>query len=327
MALIRPCPIWGHLHPATSRTDPQTGVRFVSNSDRAGGGYIVRDTLEIGRMSDLGRSEKARLTTWLIDQRAQGNELPEITEQVLDEIVRRRPLEAHTRAERLLQFISRCVETVGSPYDIRGGPEDGAYAWSESTNPGEIGFLIDYLIKRGWLDANAQVTRRILGGYEVPAVFRVTVDGYSHIGEQSTNVDSSQAFVAMWLSDAVKEAYEQGIELAIQDSGYEPLLITRKEYIGKIDDEVMAEIKRSKFVVADFSHGKEGVRGSVYFEAGFAYGRNIPVLFTCRKNSDLHFDTSHFNHIMWTSPEELRQKLRHRILHVIGEGPQPNADG
>ena len=36
--------------------------------------------------------------------------------------------------------------------------------------------------------------------------------------------------------------------------------------------------------------------------------------------STLHFDTNHFNHIFWTTPAELREKLKNRILRVIGEG-------
>ena len=36
----------------------------------------------------------------------------------------------------------------------------------------------------------------------------------------------------------------------------------------------------------------------------------------------LHFDTAHYNHIVWTTPEELREKLKTRILAVIGEGPE-----
>ena len=278
-------------------------------------------------MSDLGRSEKARLTTWLIAQRAQGNEFPEITEQVIDDVVRKRPMQAHERAERLLQFISGRTETVGSPYDIRGEIEDGAYAWSESTTVEEIGFLIHYLVNRGWLDASERVQRRMIGAYDVPGVFRVTVDGYSHIGEQFASVDSSQAFVAMWMNDEMNEAYDDGIYLGIWDSGYKPFRIDKKEYIDRIDDHIIAEIKRSKFLVADFSHGDDGVRGSVYYEAGFAHGLNIPVIFVCRKGSALHFDADHFNRIIWTGPEELRKRLRDRILHVIGEGPLANVDG
>ena len=333
MASIQPCPIWKGPHSATRRIDPQTGVISVSNSDRAGGGYIIDSTLEIGRMYSLELSEKARLTTWLIDQRAKGNEFPEITKQVIDDVVRRRPMQAHERAERLLQFIGSRTQTVGSPYDIRGEIEDGVYAWSESTTVEEIGFLIHYLVNRGWIDASERVGRRMIGAYDVPVVFSVTVDGYSHIGEQFASVDSSQAFVAMWMNDEMDEAYEEmneayndGIALGIRDSGYKPFRIDKKEYIDRIDDHIIAEIKRSKFLVADFSHGDDGVRGSVYYEAGFAHGLNIPVIFVCRKGSALHFDTNHFNHIFWTGPEELRKRLRDRILHVIGEGPLPNLD-
>jgi hypothetical protein len=34
---------------------------------------------------------------------------------------------------------------------------------------------------------------------------------------------------------------------AIRDSGYEPMRIDRKEHINKIDDEIIAEIRRSCF--------------------------------------------------------------------------------
>ena len=122
----------------------------------------------------------------------------------------------------------------------------------------------------------------------------------------------------------MNDAYNHGIAPGIEDSGYKPYRTDRDEYIDRIDDHIIAEIRRSKFLVADFSHGVDGVRGSVYYEAGFAHGLNIPVIFVCREGSTRHFDTDHFNHIIWTSPEELRKRLRDRILHVIGQGPLAN---
>ncbi len=100
--------------------------------------------------------------------------------------------------------------------------------------------------------------------------------------------------------------------------------IDQKEHINKIDDEIIAGIKQSRFLVADFTHGEDGARGGVYYEAGFAHGLGLPVIFTCQKDSvdKLHFDTNHYNHIVWTTPEELREKLKNRILAVIGEGPE-----
>ena len=100
--------------------------------------------------------------------------------------------------------------------------------------------------------------------------------------------------------------------------------IDRKEHVNKIDDEIIAEIRRSRFLVADFTQGEDGARGGVYYEAGFAHGLGLQVIFTCREDAveTLHFDTAHYNHIVWTTPEDLRKSLKKRILAVLGEGPE-----
>ena len=128
----------------------------------------------------------------------------------------------------------------------------------------------------------------------------------------------------MWFHETTDSAYSQGIELAIRDAGYRPLRIDQKEHLNKIEDEIVAEIRRSRFIVADFTQGDDGARGGVYYEAGFAHGLGLPVILTCRKDSfkQLHFDTNHYNHIVWGSHEELRERLKYRILRVIGEGPE-----
>ena len=128
----------------------------------------------------------------------------------------------------------------------------------------------------------------------------------------------------MWFDDSMNDVLKNGIEPAIEDAGYKPVRIDRKEHINKIEDEIIAELRRSRFVVADFTHGDDGARGGVYYEAGFAHGLDLPVIFTCREDAvdTLHFDTEHYNHIVWITPEELREKLKNRILAVIGEGPE-----
>ena len=62
----------------------------------------------------------------------------------------------------------------------------------------------------------------------------------------------------------------------------------------------------------------------MYYEAGFAHGLDLPVIFTCRDDAveTLHFDTNHYSHIVWSDPMDLREKLKNRILAVIGEGPE-----
>ena len=85
----------------------------------------------------------------------------------------------------------------------------------------------------------------------------------------------------------------------------------------------MRSFKRSRFVVADFTQGEDGARGSVYYEAGFAHGLGIEVIFACREDAlqNVHFDTRQYNHIVWETPEELRERLAARISAVIGDGP------
>lgn len=155
-------------------------------------------------------------------------------------------------------------------------------------------------------------------GYDAfPTELVVTVKGWNKVAElQTKNVeDSKQAFIAMWFNPQMDSAAENGIKKAISDAGYTPVRIDQKEHNNKIDDEIIAEIKRSKFVVADFT----GHRGGVYFEAGYAMGLGKPVIWTCRKGDleNLHFDTRQYSHIVWETEEELYKKLFNRIRASI----------
>jgi len=161
---------------------------------------------------------------------------------------------------------------------------------------------------------------------------RIMPAGYQRLEElRKSQLDSSQAFVAMWFDSSMDNAWKNGFAKGIEDAGYEPLRIDRKEHNNKIDDEIIAEIRRSRFLVADFTFKPESPhtgtlyepRGGVYYEAGFAYGLNIPVIYTCRKDmiDNVHFDTRQFNHITWETPEDLRKQLKNRISATIGDGP------
>ena len=128
-----------------------------------------------------------------------------------------------------------------------------------------------------------------------------------------------KAFVAMWFKEEVKPAYDDGIAPAIVDTGYSPIKLDLEEYSDSIIDRVIAEIKESRFVVADFT----GQRGGVYFEAGFARGLGLNVIWTCQRDQigELHFDVKGFNVIDWVDEKDLRERLFNRIRAVVGYGP------
>ena len=146
---------------------------------------------------------------------------------------------------------------------------------------------------------------------------RLTMDGWRRALELAkTQVDSSQAFVAMSFHESLDAARDEGFVPALKATGFDPVVVMNLvEHTGKIDDQIIAQIRRSGIVVADFT----GQRQSVYFEAGFALGLGRQVIWTCRADSvsDLHFDTRQYNHIAWKDPDELREKLINRVEAVV----------
>ena len=121
----------------------------------------------------------------------------------------------------------------------------------------------------------------------------------------------------MWFDSTMKDFYEKGIKPAVEEAGYVPIRIDLQDFNEKICDEIIAEIKRSKFLIADFSR----LRSGVFFEAGFAKGLGREVIFTVREADTeklkLHFDTRQYNHIVYDSPEDLHKKLYNRICATI----------
>ena len=289
-------------------------------SPRAGGAYSTSIYTQHTDLADpqLTDEAKARLTTWLIDQRSLGVESPKVTTEIVDYIRRKSPLPVHERADRLLRFTATRSESIGT-YTFISADDPGVLAWSESSRSDEADYLIDYLLGMAWIEGRGVLAG---GGH-----FRITVDGYGQIADQATNPDSSKAFVAMWFHESLDAVLAESFEPAIRAAGYKALRIDRKPHLGKIDDEIIADIRRSRFMVADFTHGDEGARGSVYFEAGFAFGLDIPVIFTCRKDmlDELHFDTRQYPHIAWEEGkmDEFQTQLRNRIEALIGRGPNP----
>ena len=294
------------------------GATLRVRSARAGGDYEIENAA-MHAIDRLDPGARARLTTWLVDQRRLGSQCPKITPEIVEYAKAKRALYPHERAEGLLRFVTEQTTVLATPILITTRTGE-AYAWSETaTDWNELEVLFKYLSDEKLLHIVYDPATRSF-------VCRVTMEGYRHIAEQETHVATTQAFVAMWFDNSMNNAFENGIKPAIKAAGYKPLRIDQKPDVNKIDDEIIAEIRRSRFLVADFTHGEEGARGGVYFEAGFAEGLGIPVIYTCHNDmvDKLHFDTRQYAHIVWETPEKLCRELLNRIRARIGEGPSAN---
>jgi hypothetical protein len=145
---------------------------------------------------------------------------------------------------------------------------------------------------------------------------RLTPKGWRRLNElRVEGIESGSAFVVMSFADDLRSAFTNAIKPALEECGFTAIRTDLVEHNGKIDDRIVADIKRSAVVVADFS----GHRQNVYFEAGFALGYGRPVIWSCREAdiASAHFDTRQYNHIVWTSPEDLKQRLKNRIAATI----------
>ena len=175
----------------------------------------------------------------------------------------------------------------------------------------------------GHLEYLALIGQRALSGLVTypPTAITLSGEGWRRVEEHTKpNIESKQAFVAMWFNDEVKTAYSEGIAKLEEDTGFSMLRIDMSEFNDKICDKILAEIRKSRFVIADVTGHRQGV----YFEAGFAMGLGLPVIWTCREDQKdkCHFDTRQYNHIFWTEANELREKLRNRIIATVGMAPK-----
>lgn len=224
------------------------------------------------------------------------------------------------RADRLLDMLARKSKYAGDAVTVNGPGwgEDGelwcSISWSLHWD--ELVYLIDaYLGKeKQWI----RNTMPLVGSVEVT----ITPKGYEHLDALRHGRSAEPiGFCAMWFDPSVLPAWTDAISPAIRDAGYRDVRIDGVQHNNRIDDEIMAQIRRSRFVVADFT----GQRGGVYFEAGFAIGLGLPVIWTVREDAlkDIHFDNRQYNFIQWkrNDLQAYRKALANRIEATLGRGP------
>ena len=169
---------------------------------------------------------------------------------------------------------------------------------------------------------------------------QVLSEGFRRLDQTNLRAGPShRGFVAMWFDPSMNEYRDNGFAKGIIDAGYDPILLQTADYTNLITDEIAANIRAASFVVADFScepirRSKNGrsvedwiVRGSVYYEAGFAMALGKPVFWTCRDacEKSLHFNIAQYPHLLWRDSVDLSKRLCDRIVAVIGWGPLATA--
>ena len=247
---------------------------------------------------------RTKISGWVSDQNREGM-VPTIREDMLQQISARSLPSYAERANRLLLDALRGQNKLGDTFNIN-EPRFVAVTYSQDIS--EVLILQKLLTERRWVEL-----------FNMEGDCEILPSGYIAADELTRKISrSNKGFVAMSFEKDLEPAYDEGFQIGILKAGYDPIRVDKEEHTNRIDDEIIAHIRTSAFIVADFT----GHCGGVYFEAGFALGLNLHVIWTCRKDDmkDLHFDIRQYNTIDWENHEELASRLQHRIEATVGKG-------
>lgn len=187
-------------------------------------------------------AEMVRLSGWVREQNAAGLSPVRIYPESARRVMQMRLPGLRERSMRVLAVLARenpspdawfVPETVSHFLELQG------VSFSRDAN--EILLLIRVLEYEGFLTGSRVTTA-------------VTVKGLLAAEALGASGSSSpQGFVAMSFHDSMNDPWLSGFEPGIRAAGYQPRRVDTKDFVGGVSDEIMAEIRRSRFVVADYT--------------------------------------------------------------------------
>ena len=184
--------------------------------------------------------------------------------------------------------------------------QDNFYGKLYFKNTEECNYYIDVLVEKGLIETNKN-------NDQITIDFTITFAGLNYqIEITEAGLASNNCFIAMSFSEEMGEI-RSAIKEAIIETGFNPIIVDEIHMKSDvtINDEILASIKKSRFCISDFTQQKNGV----YFEAGYALGRGLKVIYTCNQKdfNNAHFDINHYLHILYNTPEELKKRIIDKI--------------
>lgn len=228
----------------------------------------------------------------------------------LQKILERRHYSVQEKLDALLTYLGGVSEFPGQSAEFDSSND---YAILGAKNYQEAVFYLESLAHQGLITLEKPYTGKSESRFSLSAKGWIELEKIAQSGAESFN-----AFIAMSFHPS-RTSFEVAMSQAIEDAGYVSIRVDRIQHLNRIDDEIIARIRQSKFLVADFS----GQRNGVYFEAGFMLGLGRPVIWVCEKADliNLHFDTRQYNMIDYVDADDLKKRLQLRIEANLGRGP------
>jgi hypothetical protein len=132
--------------------------------------------------------------------------------------------------------------------------------------------------------------------------YAITAKGWQrHAAWLAGGARTTHAFMAMRFGDdELDRVYRDHLVPAVAATGFELRTVNGPhQTAGSIDNRMRVEIRTSRFLVCDLTHGNRGA----YWEAGFAEGLGRPVFYVCR--ADVLADRQHPDHPHFDTRQQL----------------------
>lgn len=149
---------------------------------------------------------------------------------------------------------------------------------------------------------------------------QITEKGEEEYWKQVKYYKSKSVFIAMaYGKEKTDKFYNLVIVPVVKSFKLKPFRMDiNNSMTGIIDNSMLYNIQNSKLLIAELSDRNPGA----YWEAGYAEGVGIKVLYACEKKQfkkKLHFDVNHRNSILWEEDKlnDARKKLKIFIKNCL----------
>lgn len=300
---------------------------------------LTEDAADDIHGEEFSKKGKQIISIWIRNEYERLNRrkhIKQLTLSDLHQIIRQySPLEPLEKMDNALLNIEKALPYVGAV--IKNISYGNDYPYYHCFEAEELRSILLLLHQQGFINAPDSANPHVN--------LSVSARGYGRLSEiKKHGKDSRQCFVAMWFAPEMNAVYESTIKPAIEyieegeiEPRFRAIKIDNVEHLNDINDEIISAIRRSRFMVCDLT----GYRGGVYFEAGFAKGLGLDVIYTCRKDwlktdflrdkdgkqvkvlydngkkgieikrEGIHFDIEHIRRIEWEANKlnEFKEKL------------------
>ncbi len=320
------CPICGNKAPH-AETDQNN---YIFDCVRCGE-YVLIGLYDI-HFKDLSDTQRAHLSGYIRDNQSLTSRCLINREEFTDIINNVVQILPSIKANKILLTLSDISNIPGTEIEITKGSNNFFLLQGKSyiINNDEWIYIIQDLLEKelGYIEFIKYAT----AGPLTKSYIKITPKGWNQLSKlRLPNQNSNTAFIAMWFNNIVKPVREI-IKQAIRNAGYEPKIVDEEPFNGDVVNQIITYINQARFVIADLTEQRQGV----YFEAGYAKGLNIPVIYSVRDDQidpiketgkpdplRVHFDLNHQNLLSWNNDNlvDFQKRLTNQITATIGVGP------